>query len=309
MQESFQTLRHKTAWSCILPTEQNASLVFKTMARVEAAIFDLLLRRYSTYPLRLLDLLLEPRSLEVTEEAEISAVQLLTAPSCCLDTFSEHIRTVFPNVRALMGLQCQALLRVTLQTIVGTTFRVETLHSVNLRRLKARAMSHGITVSDVALTHTAVCAPLSVATLEAHAARRTRKAEKVPSAKKDKGSETEQKRRGGGGSWRAFLHTAVAQEGAKKGFKKAADFSQQYQNLSVDERRRLKDIGKAATALHREGLDAFPATARAARASLLREDSVETLPPPLPPTLGFSASAPSAVVDAADLSGPSDMRA
>ena len=230
-------------WSCILPTEQNASLVFKTMARVEAAIFDLLLRRYSTYPFRLLDLLLEP--LEVTEEAEISAVQLFTAPSCCLDSFSEHIRTVFPNVRALMGPQCQALLRVTLQTIVGTTFRVEALHSVNLRRLKARAMCHGITVSDVALTHTALSAPLSVATLEAHARRRMRKAEKVRRAEKDEPHEGSHKRRGGGGSWRAFLHTAVAQEGINKSFKRAANFSQLYRNLSVKKRCRLKEIGRA----------------------------------------------------------------
>ena len=268
LEKSLTALRDRKRWSCVLQTEEQSNLIFRSVMRMQASIHDLLKMRFATYPLQLLDLLLDPRDLKKTPEAEEAALQLLTAKTCMLDSFSQHIRASFESPGALLGADCQAILRVVLQTLVGTTFRVETLHSVNLRRLKSRCMTHAISLADVAVTHAGSTAPL-IATVLQNTGRDTERSDKKAQGPETRDAKGVKKRRGGGGAWRTYMHLVCAKEGTHQPFQK--DVVQRYNALSVEERKHLQLIGRAASMEHQEGRRAFPPTVQAAQKDLQRQ--------------------------------------
>ena len=193
-------------------TEECSNRIFKAFARMQASTFDFLLLRYQRYPFKLIDLLLDPRTLTVTAEAEVAAVELLSAKACSLDAFALHVRTLYSTATALFTPECQVFLRVALQAVVGTTFTVETLHSVNLRRLQSRSMTHSLTVADVALTHAGSSAPSAASVFQPPPIKR----ERVPPPQpQDIHRKPPVQRRGGGGAWRAFLHLEAAKRRLK----------------------------------------------------------------------------------------------
>ena len=284
LEMSFLALRAPLKWSAVLHTEGSSSLVFKSLARTQAAIYDFLIMRYAVYPLKLLELLLDPHSLEPTVEAQIAALQLLSAKPCALDSFSDMIRRKYPSVNSLLGESCQRKLRLALQTVVGTTFKVETLHSVNLRRLKSRSMTHGLAVSDVALTHVGTNTS-EIASIFLQKAQRERPKQECKVDEKSMATQQSTKG-GGGGAWRAFLHIEASKEALKRPFQRQTGLAGRYAALTAGERAHLKAVGKAATAQHRQGHASFPQTARAAMETLRR--SV-----PIPEWGGLDASLPS----------------
>ena len=268
LERSFVALRDKKHWSCVIQTEEQSNFIFRTFVRFEAAVHDLLKMRFTTYPLRLLELLLDPRSLEPTPAAQEAALQLLTSKACMLDSYSLHVRDSFASVEALLGADCQAMLRVVLQTLVGTTFRVETLHSLNLRRLRSRSMSHPIDLADVAVTHVGCTAPLIATVLQQAESEVGRLTKTHKGTQKNQGSGTKQ-RRGGGGAWRTFVHIEASKEPTHQPL--GRNLAERYRALSIEEKKNLELIGRAAAVEHHEGRSAFPLTERAGQKQLQKQ--------------------------------------
>ena len=249
---SAKDLSTASLWENVLePTEREANWLFKTALRVQGLTFDMLLLRYQAWPFRLLDLLQADDC-----ERQVAAVELLSARDCVLDNYSRWVRRRFPTVLQLIGTDCVTEITVALESLLCTTYATERLHSANLRRAFARRMTHAMSVSDIALAHVGFTAPHGGGLF------RPDEAEKRDDNRKPTKEVTEtqgKRRRGGGGAFRAFTHV-WAQETEEHGRTSFSESARRYKNLSQEEHARFKELGEEATRNHRLGFQAFPLT-------------------------------------------------
>eukprot|EP00971_Amphidinium_carterae_P348559 6490560-Amphidinium_carterae.2 len=121
------------------------------MARVQAAIYDLLIIRCRGYPLKLSRLLCHTSDFD--EELAI----FLSTPKCALDGFSQLIQEKLTSGSDTSKVLQQ--LRVGLEWLACTTYGCERLHSQNLRMVMSKRMTTGADAAQVAAVHMGNAAP------------------------------------------------------------------------------------------------------------------------------------------------------
>ena len=136
------------------PSEEIAANICKAAWRMQASAYDSLVVRYRAYPMRLVDIVSGDQT---TKDKGMQ--ELLTAPLCTLDEFALEIRRRWPDITSLSAADAQMELLVFLNSIAGTTFSTERLHSKTGRRVRSRVMTRRVGIKDIAAAHTGHVAP------------------------------------------------------------------------------------------------------------------------------------------------------
>ena len=257
---SALSLRSESLWQNIAPSELHATQLCRASWRMQAVAYDHLIVRYRTYPLKLADLLDEE-----VERRDRAIEHLLQSPACTLDAYTVSLREKWPNRDALLSTDCHVHIFVFLDAVKGTTFSTERLHSRSGRRVKSRVMTHRLSVKDVALAHSGSTAPPWVREVA------TQCKEVQPFKTAERQGAPAKKKRGGGGSWRAFISHNASHSSQESGRIDMKGASQMFRELSPPRVDFYKRLGQLATENHREGVQAFPATQRAFMATLQKE--------------------------------------
>ena len=244
-------LKDTSLWAVLPATEAQSSLVFQTLTRTMAAIYEYCIMRFRAYPLKLVDLV------SGGADKEMAVATFLSVPDCVLDPFSLSYRQAHPTPEALSDPKACATLRLFLAEVSGSTYDVECTHSRNLRKMRSRTMTHNIDVSDLSLGLAAVSAPAVLAPM----LRVAQDAKKM----RDKGARRKKLKRrgGGGGAWRAYVHKkGQCQPGQPRTGRRCQlrSLALEYSQLSQADKQSYKEAGKMATRRHKEGSRSFPAT-------------------------------------------------
>ena len=222
--------------------------------------------RYRQYPFKLVDLL------QSGAEQSAAAAAFLSAPACTLDNFSLEFRKRFPTLSEITSSLALKQLRLVLSSISGTTFETERAHSKNLRQKRSRVMTHSMDFADLGVSHFARSSPHVAAALLGESPQIDSAPAKqhsdsdlqdtVVSKDKPRGQH-DNKKAGGGGAWRAFLHQeamtrsaeAVDSDSCRPGRSYfSSQSSQAYHALGDDQKKRLEVLGRSAAWLHRTAL-------------------------------------------------------
>eukprot|EP00971_Amphidinium_carterae_P103369 2046509-Amphidinium_carterae.1 len=136
--------------------------------------------------------------------------------------------------------------------LVGSTFSTERTHSKNARRVRVAAHTNVKSIENMALSHVGAARPAWMQrALESHGQKRKKGDIQFPLAAATHSDRNAtagsadttavgEKRRGGGGAWRAFLHYRVHHLGEHNDFKK---LGQQYAELQPHEKQWYKELG------------------------------------------------------------------
>ena len=243
LQSQAAKLEDSPMWLMLPATETSSSLVFKTFVRVMASIFDLLIARFRTYPLRLLDLLSSDE-----HERDLAITEFLSAPPCVLDDFSAYFKKTHPTAEALKDTANMFPLRVLMTQV----------HSRNLRRQRARTMTHNIELSELGLGLVARSMPPLLVPLHQHEMKKNKEI-----GDDNDVSSTKKMSKGGGGAWRAFVHSHGQLRPSQPRPVKVVDMrslGQRYAELTEADKEVYRAAGRVATMRHADGLQAFPST-------------------------------------------------
>ena len=252
MVQTVQMLRNEISWLGTPHNEAVASTVMAFCLRsVAVAHYDLHMP-YSGYPNKLAKLLLEGSTFREVSLWQEEVAVFLSTPMCCLDPFSKKWREMFHSEALLRTKRAQMMLHMVCEQLDTSTYSTERLHSSNARRARSRTFTHELSLPQMA-AYQSEAFPLyykAVTSMQPlrNKVREKRKAEdQLPEA-------TEAKRkRGGGGSWRSFLHVRSQGDGRPDWHR----LSEEYSALTEDELSMFHHLDQRATLLHREG-QAFP---------------------------------------------------
>eukprot|EP00971_Amphidinium_carterae_P066172 1310632-Amphidinium_carterae.1 len=266
----------------------------QNILRAASIIYQLCVVPFRTWPYKLFSII----------DDNTQACELLTAPACCIDTFTLQFKALFPDLAAMQSDDAKAYLLSILAEISGTTYSAERLHSHNLRYTKSRVQTHTVTLPFLAARHQSyACKPWQKDLLQRQLTQKGRKktqaatqqcADSLP-IDVDEDDTTQPplgprpvtanpmqprpkvRRTGGGGAWRAFLH----EERGKHIGMTVTELSAKYRNLSAEEMASLVERGKRAAAAHRANVPSFMTrkeTAKLQKRQLLGGASLPALP-------------------------------
>ena len=275
LRDSAQLLRNGNLFKHLPQTEAHASAVFKIAVRVQALMHHQLIMHTRRWPWRLVDIV---NSDEV--ERSIAILELLSAPQCLLDSFSRKVREEWPEAEQIASPIGQAQLRIALQQLTGTVYGTERLHSVNQRRAHSRRLTTNLRAHDLGSYHAGSAQPVCSGELFQP---KLVTSKKRPCTDQAQGRREVKKRKGGGGAMRAFMHIRAQELSGQQG-QGRFDFKElhrQYAALTAEQKTFYENLGRAAQQLHKDGLQSFPDTFRAARQKLEKENSMS-----VPPVVG-----------------------
>ena len=252
VQMSANMLAQADWWMQLPQTEANATEVWRLSCRAQA-IIALTRVQFSQWAYRLSTLLGD------TAAVEEEMLCFVSAPACGLDPFSVRLREQFGTVEALKSAKFQAMLAAYVHMQEGTTFSTERLHSRNARRTHARRMTHQQDLAGLAVFHQGVAAPRWAVDFM------TPPSDRPVKRRHAKGKTRAAHSRGGGGAWRALVHSKRSEPDERGRLPTFAELGVMYRSLSVEEKAHYQDLGARATKLQKvvEG-PCFPRTAAAA---------------------------------------------
>ena len=246
-------------WLAAEPLESSSADIFILIAFVSALTYHSVGMQFSCYPYQLASLI---RPLQSEADKFEAAVCFLSAPRCCLDPFSQHLRRLFPGAKDLCGPLAQSYLHAALGMMDANTFSVEQLHSQNARRIWSRTMTARMSLHQTSVFHAGKAAPSYVEGVAEFDSTPSSSSRKHKRADDDEAIKKQQKKRkGGGGTWRAFVHLdSLSREHGVDGNFKHLNLKERYLNMSDDLRQRCEELGKQATRLHAVGQVGFSTT-------------------------------------------------
>ena len=143
-------------------------------------------------------------------------------------------------------------------SVAGTTHSTERLHSCTGRHVHGRGMTRPLGLSTVAASFAGRAAPpWALGFLSLHRGRGETLKRPRDDASQLQQEQPKKKRRGGGGAWRAWLHLWSSRNQGSPDFAQA---SVEYAELSAEQKQSLAELGRAGTANHKTGQQAFPMT-------------------------------------------------
>lgn len=229
-------------------TIQVCSLGFRMVSAAAGLCHELLLAPHSRYPWKLF-------GLAASMGPEAFAEHVAHEPSCMLDEWSRAFVSFYEG--RLDSAEAVADLFSTGLMVALDTAQIEARHSgIRRRILKSSLQTHAQTVQAASAEF--VFARMAALRRETE---RLAGASPTPSGNAKVGARNPaaaNKRRGGGGPWRAFVHMQYAGKG-KADLKKA---SAEYKALDAHQAEELVALGKLGTQAHRAGHQSFGPTSR-----------------------------------------------
>ena len=253
-QRLWETWDSGVLWQSFSHTESWRSRLLQLTMRVGAVVHQLIQVRCKAFPVRLF-LLLHPQFAN-----NDFAKTLLRTKSCLLDGFTKALFQRFNTPAKLLSPECTVLLVAIARRAQANTFSVERLHSKNLRAAVAR-MTHKPDVEHLSLLHSAFAAPRWLPSrpeksgekkMASSGKRKRRKLEDddagaqapVETQGREHDAQPRKVRRtGGGGAWRAFVHTRSGKQKLTR--ESATALSIAYASLTPEEKMRYKQLGAA----------------------------------------------------------------
>ena len=240
--ERLRGVAHHMPFVC---SEAFRSTVWMLAARSAAVAWQLIHIPSQSYPSRLFSLIdPEKDSLEV-------ATALTTTRICLLDEFTKAVLRAFPSVLALVSEPLKQILLAIGCQAQTCTYRIETLHSQNLRKASQRVMTHRPDLQAIAMQHCRWAGPTclrplpKISTKERPKRGRPKKGSyskrSFESGEPPECAAKSKKRRGGGGSWRCFVQSQL--QGRQFQGDAMTEISQRYRALPAEERLRLQGLG------------------------------------------------------------------
>ena len=141
----YSNLSNQLLWIGLLPAQRTAAVIFRAIARVAAAIYDLLVIRLRRFPLQLHRL-----GQGTQDDQDIAEAELLSTEDCMLDDFSLYVKQRLVDLEGDAKANFLVLVSECVQMITCTTYHTERLHSQNLRKVLSRKMTHGVDVATLA---------------------------------------------------------------------------------------------------------------------------------------------------------------
>eukprot|EP00971_Amphidinium_carterae_P073614 1455615-Amphidinium_carterae.5 len=246
LMESMAIFKDTRVWAQFFDTEAFRSRRLKLLFRQAGVIFQLVHSKTQGFPYKLFTLLgCTPHELQQT------ATDLLQNTSSCLfDSWTASFLRIYDTVAKLTSVEALLVLEMVARRAMGSTFTTEALHSKNLRRALARNLTYKPDLGHLALTHAAsACPSWTREGVDSFHSQRRRGRPTKPEAPKDSAIDNndatvphKRQRTGGGGAWRAFLHSRLA--GTKMTADRLRDMSTEYAGLSVAERSHFTEMGR-----------------------------------------------------------------
>ena len=137
-------------WTSVTVTQLDVSWCWKTLLRPMSAVFQLVQHELNTFPLKIF---------ELVGGSEDDAGSFLATPACVLDDFGLHFRRLYDTVDKILAQEAQQTLTAIATLAETNTFKTESFHSMNSRKLSSRRHTHAMTLPVLAVDHLAVAAP------------------------------------------------------------------------------------------------------------------------------------------------------
>ena len=242
-QDSLDIFTSPDRFEAIHETEDFRTRLFQLIWRAGSVVFQLVALPTQSWPFKLFELL-EPLPLEAAQNV---ADGLFRAPHCLMDAWTRKLVSKYDTPGALMSVECKHVLAMVAERLQLTTYGTECLHSSNLRRAKSRTMTHSPDLPH--LQHMATASPpwaLEPQEIkDKNVAKRGRG--RPPKVQHPDQGTREKKRRGGGGSWRAFVLTRLGSQ--KFTAESIRRLSLEYRALPQQEKDTLSQLGRAGSVL------------------------------------------------------------
>eukprot|EP00438_Fugacium_kawagutii_P009890 Skav207827 [mRNA] locus=scaffold367:4631:6853:- [translate_table: standard] len=219
-------------------TRRCCVLLFCMIARAASALHFLIRNVRSGLPYKLFACL-EGRSSEVTQ-----------SPPCLHDSLTNAFMEVFgPGEHGLDGPEAVATLHVLAETALVDIAAVESRHATIRRALESGSVQTWRYTLEQ-LSGNFVC--------KQSYKQRQHVSERLFRTKPKEKVQRTKKRRGGGGAWRAFVRDQLKKQTPLMNMSTAFKaFSNDYRQLTPEQRSKYRDIGEAATLSHSKGFQAF----------------------------------------------------
>ena len=245
--QNLQDLLDSKSWSSVDSaawTLEFQTLFFRMTSRMGALVQQVLVAPTSQFPLRFLDLFWDGRA---------GKDELLSAPPCCLDSFSKYFLEVFPGDK-LHSQEAEATFSAIVQCAQTETVGLEWGHGRVSRLLRASStQTHTPSMSFLngqflCTKHQHRSASTSTSTSQTT---EVQPSEGRGSRKRPAVQAKAKALRGGGGAWRAFVSKRTKfQEGRVNTKELAADY-QEAKRWDTQEFQQSRTVGQAATLKHR----------------------------------------------------------
>eukprot|EP00971_Amphidinium_carterae_P337692 6474619-Amphidinium_carterae.4 len=245
LQESMALFKDTRVWAQFFDTEAFRSRRMKLLFRQAGVIFQLVHTKTQGFPYKVFSLL----GSQTHELQHIANDLLHNTSSCLFDSWTASFLRIYDTVERLTSMEALLVLEMVARRAMGSTFTTESLHSKNLRRTISRNLTHKPDIGHVALAHAAIAGPSW--TRQGSAGYRSQRRSGRPRKAKlleESGNEQEhaavpqkRQRTGGGGAWRAFLHSRLT--GTKMTPDRLRKLSAEYAGLSDDERSHFAEMG------------------------------------------------------------------
>ena len=147
----LQQIGKEELWSHCSFEERVGTNILRYTSRASCTIFELLVQRCKSFPLKLFSLL------QNRDGAEEVVNTFHTRP-CLLDTFAYDHLSQYPSVPEVLGQDSLQSLAAVAHMFSGSIFTAETLHGTNARRTRQR-ITHRMSVPAVAMWQAVEAAP------------------------------------------------------------------------------------------------------------------------------------------------------
>ena len=240
LRDSLRLLQSMELWAHLPQTEELYSHVIMSMTRAAAVVWQQIILRMAQFPYKLFRLL----EGGTQQELQQVAADILATPRCQLDDFTESFLHSYNTVDLILSPESIEIVSAIASLIRGSTFSTERLHSCNRRRAFGRVQTTTLDAQTLALPHSGQAIPKWMTVKKKQKCKRT--LGRPPKRPRD-GAQADQaepnKRRGGGGPWRAFLHMKAS--GRQLTPDVVAALSAEYANLSEEEYQPYLALGQA----------------------------------------------------------------
>ena len=241
-EDAMMLMNEPVLWADLLPVEsQNLSmqgLAFRMISSADALIQESLGLQHRTCPFILLAILADPSR----------AAEIVNMDPCLFDPWSRSfVARHRGDDGGLLGRIALAKLRLIASVAKIDIKGLESKHASIRRRILSRVQTHASGFEEVSAHW--VCSQ----------SRRHGKSEAMKQCDDNKDRinaskvEPARKRRRCGGAWRSFVREKTLGQGGNVLAQNATDMSREYAALSVEEKARHEQIGKAATLAGRRG--------------------------------------------------------
>ena len=238
-EDSNTVFEHRNYWDDQEQTEHFRSVLFISVYRPAAVIWQLIHRRTRLCPYKIFGLLAR----DTDDQLDMLARELLEGtPLCLQDSWTAGFLAKYNTVAKLRGEEAKHVLWMLGTAAFAATFSTERLHSSNLRRARSR-LTHAADISHLALSHMGFAGPPWLEPQMPQSAQSTRKRGRPKKKVQEEEGRAKVKRTGGGGAWRAFCHVSLG--GQKFTATALKDVSRRYRALTAEQKQEYEQLGRA----------------------------------------------------------------